>query len=260
MKRGYVDIPEGQVHYRYGGQGESLLLLHQTGQSSVEYEKMVPGLEANFRVFAMDTLGYGNSDKPATGFRQEDYARTVVEFLATLGVTRTAIVGHLTGAATALEVAAMHPALVSRMVLIDLPFYSAELRLARQADPGFQRLQMTPDGSYIMDYWRRFQGLTPGADLDTLHMAVMTVMQAGPRIHDGHQALFHYEMESRLPMVRCPVRLVSGTQAPLRQRIPAVREIRPDWDLTVIEGGGDMLPFEKPEECNRVIFEFVRAI
>jgi hypothetical protein len=33
MKRGYVDTPEGQVHYRTEGSGEPVLLLHKAGIS-----------------------------------------------------------------------------------------------------------------------------------------------------------------------------------------------------------------------------------
>ena len=28
MKRAYADIPEGQIHYRFEGKGEPVLLLH----------------------------------------------------------------------------------------------------------------------------------------------------------------------------------------------------------------------------------------
>ena len=44
MKRGYVDTPEGQVHYRTEGSGEPILLLHKAGLSSDEYTEMLPFL------------------------------------------------------------------------------------------------------------------------------------------------------------------------------------------------------------------------
>lgn len=44
MKRGYVDTPEGQVHYREEGTGEPLLLLHKAGLSSDEFTEMLPFL------------------------------------------------------------------------------------------------------------------------------------------------------------------------------------------------------------------------
>ena len=67
--RAYTDIPEGQVHYQTAGDGEPLLLLHQTPMFSEEYSLMIPILAPIFRVIAMDTLGYGNSNKPPAGFQ-----------------------------------------------------------------------------------------------------------------------------------------------------------------------------------------------
>ena len=44
MKKGYADIPSGQIHYRFGGSGPSLLLLHKTSMSSDEYSEVSPDI------------------------------------------------------------------------------------------------------------------------------------------------------------------------------------------------------------------------
>ena len=44
MKRAYVDIPEGQMHYRWEGEGEPILLLHAAVTSSAEYNRVIPYL------------------------------------------------------------------------------------------------------------------------------------------------------------------------------------------------------------------------
>ena len=53
MKRGYADTPHGQIHYMTMGEGEPLLLLHQTG-SSRQYWKLMPLLAGSYRTFAPD--------------------------------------------------------------------------------------------------------------------------------------------------------------------------------------------------------------
>jgi pimeloyl-ACP methyl ester carboxylesterase len=258
MKRGYIDLPESQVHYLRGGAGDNLLLLHQTGQSSDEYARMIPALVKKFHVIAMDTPGYGKSDRPAVKFTHEDYARTVIAFLKALGISRVSIIGHLTGASLAVEVAATSPTLVEKLVLIDLPFYSLEMRKSRQENAHFQGQAVKPDGSHITELWKLFSNLTPGARVETLNSAVINAMLAGDQLHAGHQALFRYELEKRLPLVKCPSLLISGSEAPLHQRIDAVLELKPRWPLIKITGGGDMLPLERPDECNRAILEFLK--
>ena len=37
IKRAFLDTEDGQIHYRIGGEGEPLLLLHMNPRSSDEY-------------------------------------------------------------------------------------------------------------------------------------------------------------------------------------------------------------------------------
>ena len=50
MKRAYADIPEGQIHYRYEGKGEPILLLHAAVGSSDEFKKVIPFLSKTYRL------------------------------------------------------------------------------------------------------------------------------------------------------------------------------------------------------------------
>ena len=61
MKRGYVDVPEGQVHYRAEGSGDAIILLHMASSSSGEYSRVIPFLAKTYHAIAMDFLGFGES-------------------------------------------------------------------------------------------------------------------------------------------------------------------------------------------------------
>jgi len=80
MKRGYIDTPEGQIHYRTEGNGESFLLLHKAGLSSDEYTEMLPFLGKSYRAIAMDVLGYGNTDLPEPEPKFDDYVKILCIF------------------------------------------------------------------------------------------------------------------------------------------------------------------------------------
>ncbi len=82
MKRAYVDVPGGQVHYRTEGRGRPLILIHQSVCSSDEYSRVLPLLAKNYRVIAMDTLGYGESDKPPRVYDIPDYEEIDVKRLS----------------------------------------------------------------------------------------------------------------------------------------------------------------------------------
>ncbi|MEO0687146.1 MAG: alpha/beta hydrolase, partial [Cyanobacteria bacterium J06649_11] len=42
IKRAFLDTEDGQIHYRIGGEGEALLLLHMNPRSSDEYRELMP--------------------------------------------------------------------------------------------------------------------------------------------------------------------------------------------------------------------------
>ena len=42
VRKGYVDSPMGQVHYRTCGEGTPLLMLHMTPQSSLQFQNTFP--------------------------------------------------------------------------------------------------------------------------------------------------------------------------------------------------------------------------
>jgi pimeloyl-ACP methyl ester carboxylesterase len=66
----------------------------------------------------MDTVGYGDSDSLPDGEPSiERWARAAHDLLAALGMSRAAIVGHHTGAAIAVEIAAAHSEQVAALVL-----------------------------------------------------------------------------------------------------------------------------------------------
>ncbi len=258
MKRAYADIPEGQVHYQAEGSGEPLLLLHQTGISSDEYSKMMPLLGKTYRVIAMDTLGYGKSDKPPEGFQIKDYAQSVINFLKALDISRTSIVGHLTGSAIAVELAATNPDLVDKLILCDCPFYSPEMRESRLKDAKFAPWEAKADGSHLTEHWQYFKSYAPHASPESINTVLVATLEAGPRVHDGHHVLFRYEMEKRLPLLKSPTLLISGTEAPVQERIEAAKSLIPRCRLKIIEGGGDLLPMERTDECVQAMLEFLK--
>jgi pimeloyl-ACP methyl ester carboxylesterase len=259
MRRAYVDISEGQVHYRTGGRGDNILLLHKTSMSSMEYSKIMPTLAESYRVVAMDTLAYGESDKPPMGYNIEDYARSVVNFLNVLGIKKTNIIGHLTGAAIAVEVAALHPELLEKLVLVSCPYYDPEVRKARLSDHTFGIEEIREDGSHLIDIWNRYRKIAPQAKAENLQRTILGHLMAGPRSHDGHLAVFRYNIEKRLPLIKSPTLLIYDTVGDqFHSRIEATKRLIPDCYVKIIEGGADLIPLERPDEFIQAILDFMK--
>ena len=88
----YVEISGARVHYIDEGKGEPILCLHGEPTWSFLYRKMIPILAQRFRVFAMDFIGFGRSDKFSNPieYTYEMHRATIeafVEKLNLLGIT-----------------------------------------------------------------------------------------------------------------------------------------------------------------------------
>ncbi len=257
MKRGYADIPGGQMHFRVAGKGKPLLLLHQVPSWSTEYGALIPLLAPHFRVYAPDALGYGMSDKPASVHSIEDYAADILAFTKAEGISSCGIFGHHTGASVAVEVAAAYPTLVAGMVLSGCPHYTEEMRRARLADGAFDPPQVKADASHVTDAWNLMRRYIPDASPEILNDMLIGRLLAGPRGEEGHHAVFAYEIEKRLPRISCPTLLFSTTGDTFIDRIEETARLVPGVQVKTALGGG-LAPNTAAELLAGLMLEFFK--
>ncbi|MEU9568590.1 alpha/beta hydrolase [Streptomyces massasporeus] len=116
--------PEGdQIRWvELPGQEPPRVYVHGLGATSPAYftGAAVHPLLAGHRSLLVDLLGHGISDRPTTfDYTLESHADALAEALAAAGVSGAAVVAHSMGGSVAIVLAARHPRLVSRLVLID---------------------------------------------------------------------------------------------------------------------------------------------
>ena len=121
MRKGYADSVYGQVHYRELGEGPAVLLLHQTASSGAMWERFQPLLaQRGFRTLAVDTPGFGLSDRPPEQPGIAGYARSLIGFLDSLGIEKAHVVGCRTGSSIAVDAVARAPERFDRVVLLTM--------------------------------------------------------------------------------------------------------------------------------------------
>jgi pimeloyl-ACP methyl ester carboxylesterase len=111
-----------RVRFSEAGEGRPLVLLHDYLASRVAWEDVVPRLAEHFRVIVPDLPGFGESEKPPPGRYRYDFdgfAESIVDLLAAIGLGRVSICGHAMGGAVALKLAATHPHVVEKLVLVN---------------------------------------------------------------------------------------------------------------------------------------------
>lgn len=110
----------GEVVYHEAGRGRPLLFVHNIGlgASSYEWARVYPAFAERWRVVALDLVGYGESSRPDVAFEAADYVQMLAEFIRALQCSEAPIViASGLGAGLCVQLAAQHPALVSRLIL-----------------------------------------------------------------------------------------------------------------------------------------------
>src|ERR671911_589239 len=69
----------------------------------------------------VDSAGFGDSDKPISGYGIRYGSRLLYAFCAHFGLSRVAVIGHDVGGTMAMKLAADHPDVVGRLVLVATP-------------------------------------------------------------------------------------------------------------------------------------------
>jgi pimeloyl-ACP methyl ester carboxylesterase len=262
VERSFVATRSGRIHVAVAGDGPPVLLLHQTPRSWDEYRDVLPLLGRHYRAIAMDTMGFGDSDLPPPGMASiEGWAASAHELLAALGIGRASIVGHHTGAAIAVEIAAAHPESVAALVLSACPYVDAARRAAPHDGPAVDDVTPRADGGHLAELWAIRQAFYPPDRIDLLERFVADALKAGPRAPEGHRIVGRYAMEKRLPLVRCPTLVIAPTADPhAYPHAPKVAAAIAGSVLVEIEGGMVPLPDQMPEIFAAAVHRFLDSV
>jgi pimeloyl-ACP methyl ester carboxylesterase len=109
------------IHYVEVGEGPPLLLIPGAFSTYRHWNRVIPFLSKHYKLFCMDYLGVGDSDKPRSGFGYtiEEQADLTVKIIETLQIQKVTILGVSYGGAIALNLAARYPEKVGKIICIE---------------------------------------------------------------------------------------------------------------------------------------------
>jgi pimeloyl-ACP methyl ester carboxylesterase len=262
IRRAYVDVPHGQIHFRTTGEGPVLVLLHQTAASSRMFEHFMTALARDFTLVALDTPGFGGSDPFPAPPTTSEFVSALHAAVNALGYGRYHLLGHHTGAALACEWAATVPQEVESLGMIGALAMGPDARATWLA--GVKDADLQPDGSHLQAAWDRVAGIDsqpvrfpPATALR--HREAVYVMIASPRWPEAYRAVFAQDFEAHLTAVTCPVLLMSGEDDVLWPYFEATAALRPDATTAVFSGGAYVLD-QSTEETVSVVREFHQSL
>jgi pimeloyl-ACP methyl ester carboxylesterase len=122
----------GIVHYEAYGRGRPVILLHGWLGSWALWRETIELLGKEFRTYALDFFGFGDSlDPRATRdikhYSVDQYVELVREFMDKLGIVKAPLIGHSMGGTVSLAVAHRYPEKVVKVTIIGSPINGASL-------------------------------------------------------------------------------------------------------------------------------------
>ena len=112
---------KGIVHYEVFGRGKPVILLHGWLGSWGLWHETMTFLSGEFRTYALDFWGFGESGKKLDTYQISDFVGLVDQFMEALGIDRAPIVGHSMGGTVSLALAGQYPHRTSKVAVIGSP-------------------------------------------------------------------------------------------------------------------------------------------
>jgi len=248
-----------KLHYREAGQGPVVILLHGLGGDGSRWTATMAELARDFRVIALDQIGFGASDKPLVNYDHGLLAEFLVEFMKSIGVSKASILGHSMGGFVGMCAAVHHPDAVDRLILLD----GGGLTNA----PRSPHLVQIQNGTTLAETREYFQLMFYDKSRVTEPMVRenyvrrLQVSYTISRMQEARAKNLAVITEEQARGIRAPTLIIWGQQDELLDPSIAAElgRVIPNSRVELIDKCGHIPQAEQPERFNQLVREFLTA-
>jgi pimeloyl-ACP methyl ester carboxylesterase len=225
------------------------------------YQPVLDLLPDGVRAIAVSQRGHGESDKPESGYRVEDFADDVVPLLDALNVGRAVLVGHSGSCLVARRVALDHPSRVAGLIL---EAYPTTLRDDAQLLHSVESVVSELEDPISPEFARSFVVATSSENVapELVDRLVEDVLAVPSRVwKEMFAGLLAYDDQAELPLIEAQTLLIWGDgdtlvsqemQHQLTGSIPAA-------SLRVYSGVGHTPRWDDPARFSTDLVAFVEG-
>ena len=253
----FFDSNGVRIRYRDSGSGDVIVLIHGNGGSLEGWidSGVLPNLERDYRVVALDARGHGKSGKPheSSAYGQE-MGLDVVRLLDHLGVARAHIIGYSMGALITAQLLTTHP---DRFITATLGGAAGRFRwtgedAARTATEAEEKERDCVSRTQI----HRLAPVNQPKPTDEEIQRRSAACMADPNQDRFALAALHRALgdqaitPAQAAAVKVPTLGIVGSLDPYLASFRELSKLRPDMKLVVVEGashGGDSGAMRRPE-------------
>ena len=257
-----------EIHYTDEGQGVPVVMIHGFGGSFLNWNKIRPLMNKDYRVIRIDLPGFGLSDLPAPDGAATDYVQQYRDFMTffldTMHLDSLYMIGNSMGGMMSWGVAADHPDKVKKLVLISSAGYDLE-KISNEV-ARFLKIPLLE---------RCFtRGLPLASSEGAAEKVFADHSKINPESVKNNNMLWnregnihaacaivscpHYPDTAMITKVQCPTLIIWGKQdkiVPVEHAARFKRDIK-NSELLIFDPCGHCAMIEKPEETADAIKRF----
>ncbi|KAK9907565.1 hypothetical protein WJX75_006039 [Coccomyxa subellipsoidea] len=275
-----------KVNYAVAGCGPPVVLIHGFGASIGHFRKNIPALAEHYKVYAIDLLGFGASDKPPLTYSTELWRDQLLDFLRDFTDAPAVLIGNSIGSLISLMANAEGgPGMVRGTVLLNcaggmntkgltddwrvrlafpffllIDFLLSRQRIARWLFDGFRTKENLRKA--LLAVYKNEEAVDD-ALVDLIHVpsgaegaleAFVSVISGppGPR----PEAIFD-NVGGPLLLLWGEDDTVTPLDGPVAKFLKAAVDRRPDTEFVVLPGTGHCLHDDDPPRVNRQILSWL---
>ena len=257
---GFTEVQGLKMHYwEWGDRGNpDVLLVHGWTGFGKTWAGVAESLADRYHVVAPDHRGHGESDKPVTGYRLQDFVTDMHEFIQKLELNRPAYVGHSWGGNIGTIMASDFGQDISRAFLED-PVYWKMVNAFVTSLPQALARSNRPESDIRAD--GKSRGLTPEQIDEDVYRHHHFSPHAVTRLLSDNREWARV-CEDHMKRITVPTLvLVADINAGgymIPEELEYYRSIAPtDLEFRLWEGVGHMMHGAKPEQFNQELAEFL---
>jgi pimeloyl-ACP methyl ester carboxylesterase len=267
----FARLSDGLTHYELGGaiNGQPVVLVHGFSVPYFIWDPTFAFLtKSGFRVLRYDLFGRGFSDRPPVSYNIDVFCKQLRELANTLDLERFHLIGLSMGGPITASFATRHPEMVQKLVLVD-PSGAKPITLSRllkgATTPGFGELVfgLFGSGHMIKSVESDFYNPIHIRDFVKKYMVQMKYKGYLRAILSTVRTGMLGEFSStfwELGKLGIPTMLLWGRKD---KTVPfahsdVIRKAIPQVEFHAIDNCGHLPHYEKPEEVNPLLLEFLK--
>lgn len=256
-----ITTAQGILHYEVYGRGKPVILLHGWLGTWGLWQNVMASLGQQYRTYAIDFWGFGDSGKQKSTFQVQEFILMVVQFMDQMGISSAPLIGHSMGGTVSLSIACQYPELAEKVVIIGSPIVGTSLALPLKVagTPPIARLLFSMMGLFRMGMKVASPLISRGEDFPEMMDRDLskTTMDSFFR---SISSLHRWDIREEITQVKIPVMGMFG----LRDNIvnpnqwKALKQGVPHARIEIFKKAGHFIMLDEPESFTEKIFDFLR--